>query len=88
MAIGPGIGTDDETRATVMRLFYEIAQPMVIDADALNCLAAGEWSGNPGTVRVLTPHPGEMSRLTDISIADIQADRIAAARSLSPQRET
>jgi ADP-dependent NAD(P)H-hydrate dehydratase / NAD(P)H-hydrate epimerase len=86
VAIGPGIGTDNETRATVMRLFYELPQPMVIDADALNCLAAGEWSGNPGTVRVLTPHPGEMSRLTDMSIADIQADRIAAARSLSTAR--
>ena len=87
VAIGPGIGTDDETRATVMRLFYEIPQPMVIDADALNCLAAGEWSGNPGTLRVLTPHPGEMSRLTGISIADIQADRITAARSLSTSRK-
>ncbi len=86
VAIGPGIGTDDETRATVMRLFYDIPQPMVIDADALNCLAAGEWSGNPGTLRVLTPHPGEMSRLTGVSIADIQADRIPAARSLSTTR--
>jgi NAD(P)H-hydrate epimerase len=86
VAIGPGIGTDHETRATVMRLFYEIAQPMVIDADALNCLAAGEWSGNPGSVRVLTPHPGEMSRLTDISITDIQSDRIKAARSLATTR--
>jgi NAD(P)H-hydrate epimerase len=35
---------------------------------------------------VLTPHPGEMSRLTDISIADIQSDRIAAARSLATTR--
>jgi hydroxyethylthiazole kinase-like uncharacterized protein yjeF len=86
VAIGPGIGTDDETRATIMRLFYEIPQPMVIDADALNCLAAGEWSGAPGLVRVLTPHPGEMSRLTDVSIADIQSDRIAAARSLATAR--
>jgi NAD(P)H-hydrate epimerase len=86
VAIGPGIGTDDETRATVMRLFYEVPQPMVIDADALNCLAAGEWSGNPGSVRVLTPHPGEMSRLTDIPIADIQANRITAARTLATSR--
>jgi NAD(P)H-hydrate epimerase len=86
VAIGPGLGTDDETRATVMRLFYEIPHPMVIDADALNCLAAGDWSGNPGTVRVLTPHPGEMSRLAGISIAEIQSDRIAAARSLSTSR--
>ncbi len=86
VAIGPGIGTGDETRATVMRLFNEIPQPMVIDADALNCLAVGEWSGNPGSARVLTPHPGEMSRLTGLTIPAIQADRIAAARSLATDR--
>ena len=86
VAIGPGIGTGDETRATVMRLFNGIPQPMVIDADALNCLAASEWTGNPGTVRVLTPHPGEMSRLAGLSIAEVQANRIAVARSLATDR--
>ncbi|MGA2712368.1 MAG: NAD(P)H-hydrate dehydratase [Bryobacteraceae bacterium] len=86
VAIGPGIGTDDETRSTVMRLFNEIPQPMVIDADALNCLAAGDWSGQSGMLRVLTPHPGEMSRLTGLSIRDIQADRIAVARSFAGSR--
>ncbi len=85
-AIGPGIGTSDETRATVMRLFTEIPEPMVVDADALNCLAAGEWSGPAGRLRVLTPHPGEMSRLTGRGIPEIQADRIATARSLATGR--
>ncbi len=91
VAIGPGIGTDDETRATVMRLFNELRKPMVVDADALNCLAAGEWSGINGSgingmLRVLTPHPGEMSRLTGRSIADIQSDRIPAARAFATSR--
>lgn len=86
VAIGPGIGTDDETRATVVRLFNELREPMVVDADALNCLAAGEWSGTKGRLRILTPHPGEMSRLTGCSIAEIQADRIRAARSLATER--
>lgn len=86
VAIGPGIGTDDETRATVMRLFNELSEPMVVDADALNCLAAGEWSGAEGRLRVLTPHPGEMSRLTGRGIPEIQADRIPAARAFATSR--
>lgn len=86
VAIGPGIGADDETRRAVMRLFNELHEPMVIDADALNCLAGGEWSAAEGMLRVLTPHPGEMSRLLKKSIPEIQAARIESARSLATDR--
>jgi len=82
IAIGPGIGTHRETRDVVARLFGRAEQPMVIDADALNCLAESAWSESPA-LRVLTPHPGEMSRLTNSRIADIQADRISAARAFA-----
>jgi hydroxyethylthiazole kinase-like uncharacterized protein yjeF len=85
IAIGPGIGTDDETRDVVRRLVAEVPEPMVIDADALNCLADTEWSGKKA-LRVLTPHPGEMSRLTGRSIPEVQADRIASARSFAAER--
>jgi NAD(P)H-hydrate epimerase len=85
LAIGPGIGAEDETRQLVMRLFADIAKPMVVDADALNCLAGQNWkAGN--VLRVLTPHPGEMSRLAGHTIAEIQADRMAAARSFAIER--
>ena len=60
---------------------------MVVDADALNCLAGHDWKGGHA-LRVLTPHPGEMSRLTGQSIAEIQADRLAAARSFATARKT
>jgi ADP-dependent NAD(P)H-hydrate dehydratase / NAD(P)H-hydrate epimerase len=85
IAIGPGIGTDDQTREVVLRLFAEAVQPMVVDADALNCLVGSEWNGSRA-LRVLTPHPGEMSRLTGRTIAEVQADRIAAARSFAESR--
>jgi ADP-dependent NAD(P)H-hydrate dehydratase / NAD(P)H-hydrate epimerase len=85
IAIGPGIGTADETREVVQRLFAEAAGPMVVDADALNCLAGTAWRGDRG-LRVLTPHPGEMSRLTGCPIPEIQADRISSARSLAESR--
>jgi hydroxyethylthiazole kinase-like uncharacterized protein yjeF len=85
VAIGPGIGTEDETKRVVNRLFNELEKPMVIDADALNCLAGRDWKGTKA-LRVLTPHPGEMSRLNRQSIADIQGDRIAAARAFASER--
>jgi NAD(P)H-hydrate epimerase len=85
IAAGPGIGTDDETRNVVQRLFAESPKPLVVDADALNCIAGSDFSGKAG-LRVLTPHPGEMSRLTGRTVAEVQADRIASARSLATTR--
>jgi ADP-dependent NAD(P)H-hydrate dehydratase / NAD(P)H-hydrate epimerase len=86
IAIGPGIGTNDETREVVQRLFADARQPMVIDADALNCLAETAWEGGKA-LRVLTPHPGEMSRLTGSTIPEVQADRISSARSFAAKRK-
>ena len=86
IAIGPGIGTDAETRDVVLRLFAEAPVPMIIDADALNCLVGTAWEGTRA-LRVLTPHPGEMSRLSGSTIPDVQADRISAARSFAVSRK-
>ena len=86
-AIGPGIGTADETRDVVLRLFGELDKPMVIDADALNCLAGTGLASGGKRLRVLTPHPGEMSRLAGQSIPEIQADRIFAARAFATERK-
>jgi NAD(P)H-hydrate epimerase len=86
VAIGPGIGTSDETAQMVQRLFDHLDKPLVLDADALNCLAMRrEWRAD-GALRVLTPHPGEMSRLTGRTVGEIQADRIGAARAFSTGR--
>jgi NAD(P)H-hydrate epimerase len=84
-AIGPGIGTDEETREVVRTLFATLDKPMVIDADALNCLAGSDWKAS-GAPRILTPHPGEMSRLTGRGIPEVQADRIGIARELAEAR--
>jgi ADP-dependent NAD(P)H-hydrate dehydratase / NAD(P)H-hydrate epimerase len=84
-AIGPGIGTADETRDMVRTLFATLDKPMVVDADALNCLAGTEWK-KPPAPRILTPHPGEMSRLTGLTIPQVQADRIGVARAFATER--
>ena len=85
VAIGPGIGTGDATKEIVLSLFNTLEKPMAIDADALNCLAGKSWKAGEH-LRVLTPHPGEMSRLANRSISEIQADRIAAARAFAAER--
>ncbi|MEE8519111.1 MAG: NAD(P)H-hydrate dehydratase [Dehalococcoidia bacterium] len=83
--IGPGLGNVDSVRRFLHALLLgdsEAGVPMVIDADALNGLAAtyGWWEHlAPGAV--LTPHPGEMSRLVDRPVQEVQEDRIEAAAS-------
>ena len=84
IAIGPGMGNHPETVQVVQRIVNEWEQPMVVDADALNALGGVEFRARGP--RVLTPHPGEMSRLTKKAIAEIQADRIAIARSFAQER--
>lgn len=81
LAIGPGLGTASETVQLAQRLYKEADVPAVVDADALNALA-----GNlPRTdkTRILTPHPGEMSRLCGKSTKDVQANRLEVARELA-----
>jgi len=81
VALGPGIGTHPSTVKLVHALVRGLARPLVIDADGLNALA-GEVAvlAEAHAPRILTPHPGEMSRLTGKPTADIQADREATAR--------
>ncbi len=72
IAMGPGLGRGPDPGELALDL------PMVLDADALTAQAAS--SPAPGRTRILTPHPGEMSRLTGKSTAEIQKDRVGAAR--------
>ena len=67
----------------MLELLSTCELPMVLDADALNAvteLAALRKVPVAGAARVLTPHPGELSRLLDIDVAAIQGDRVAAVR--------
>jgi NAD(P)H-hydrate epimerase len=79
LAIGPGLGTDDWTVSLVRDAVHNAKQVMVIDADALYVLAGYELKCG-GRYRVLTPHPGEMSRLRNISIEQVQNNRLETAQ--------
>lgn len=84
LIIGPGLGQAPGTTAVVRGLLSlpEVGGiPVVIDADALNALA--RWRGWEREIRakgVLTPHPGELSRMTGESVPDLQGERLEAAR--------
>ena len=76
LVVGPGIGTADETAELIEKLYCEIEAPMLVDADGLNILASDTslLQKAPGQ-RILTPHPGEMSRLTGVPTSDILKNR-------------
>ncbi|MEK7616973.1 MAG: NAD(P)H-hydrate dehydratase [Patescibacteria group bacterium] len=75
LLIGPGLGQKDKARELVHN-FMMYPHKMVIDGDGLNLLSKEEnWWNKIGRDVVLTPHPGEMSRLTGFSIEKIQQDR-------------
>lgn len=79
--IGPGLGRDSSTWRLVLDLALHARCPLVIDADGLNALAdSPRAKGKLGKGRVLTPHPGELARLTGRTTEAIAGDRTAAAR--------
>ena len=83
LAIGPGLGQAPETVQFLTALLEATRQPAVLDADALNILAAKpELLAKLARERtlVLTPHPGEMARLTGLTTAMVQANRLPIAR--------
>ena len=84
--IGPGLGQDPRTQELVGRLVEATDHAAVIDADGLNALAADRSRlRHLRADHVLTPHPGEMGRLLDQSIPEVQRDRDETARRAAAQ---
>ena len=80
LAIGPGISTDPETVQLLREVLPAVQIPMVLDADAVNCLALdGGLELLKNSEVILTPHPKEMSRISGLSTQKIQANRIETA---------
>jgi NAD(P)H-hydrate epimerase len=81
VVIGPGLSLADETQELVRKLAAGIDKPLLIDGDGITALA-----GHPEIIRsrraptILTPHPGEMSRLTGKSVTEIEKRRIPILR--------
>lgn len=94
LAIGPGLGTDGDAPQLAIGLLMLSRLPAVADADALNAIAA-QREYHPDLLRklaegrtlVITPHPGEMSRLTGLKVAEIQASRLEVAREFAAKNQ-
>jgi NAD(P)H-hydrate epimerase len=82
IVVGPGLGRSPSTQAFVHALVEQAAVPIVIDADALTAFAgsADRLVAREEQDLIITPHPGEMARLTGLSIEEVQTHRIAVAR--------
>ncbi|MDD5656094.1 MAG: NAD(P)H-hydrate dehydratase [Elusimicrobia bacterium] len=89
MALGPGLSREPDTAKFVVLALSSLPLPAVVDADALNNLAAQDHAGvrqllsGRGQPCVFTPHPGEMARCLALSVKQVAADRAGCAERLS-----
>lgn len=85
--LGCGLGVDEDICAIIEDILLTVDLPLIIDADGINAISLNKNILKKAKSQniILTPHPGEMSRLTGKSIGAIQADRIAIARSFAKE---
>jgi ADP-dependent NAD(P)H-hydrate dehydratase len=86
-AVGPGLGQTEGVAELVSQLYRDVPRAMVVDADGLNALAATlkrnpQALNNPAGPRILTPHPGEFTRLTGVVASGSPSERAEAAAKL------
>lgn len=88
VGMGPGLTTDRHTIQFVHRLVRDADTPLVIDADALNAFAGNvkKLTNKHGRPLVLTPHPGEFSRLTGRSTSEVLAEKVKISRHFAGQQ--
>jgi hydroxyethylthiazole kinase-like uncharacterized protein yjeF len=84
VVFGPGLGHGVDTGRLLAAFLEELEVACVIDADGLNALEGHhELLQKAKGELLLTPHPGEMSRLLGVTVAEVQRDRVSAARLLA-----
>jgi NAD(P)H-hydrate epimerase len=85
IAIGPGLGSGERSQALVFALLERSDVPLILDADALNVCQddPSRLQGREGLDVIITPHPGEMARLTGLSVEEVQLNRLEVARNFA-----
>jgi hydroxyethylthiazole kinase-like uncharacterized protein yjeF len=88
IVLGPGLGRGPSTSAFVHAVVERAGVPVIVDADALFAFAgdADRLQGREDVPIVITPHPGEMARLLDVGVDDVQANRLQVARDFATTR--
>jgi ADP-dependent NAD(P)H-hydrate dehydratase / NAD(P)H-hydrate epimerase len=81
LVLGPGMTTHPSTKSLIWELVRRSPVPVILDADGINAFAppAKLVQNEAGQPVILTPHPGEMARLTGSKISEVQKDRIQTA---------
>lgn len=87
IAIGPGLSRSTGLSTLVEGLLQSLGKPIVLDADGLNAITDSTASLKSSSPRILTPHPGEMARLTKCTVPEVQANRQDAARRFAAEHE-
>ncbi len=89
VALGPGLSTHPETMEFTQRVVQEVTGvPLVVDADGLNAFAkVPDLLQGDGRKLILTPHPGEMARLTGLTTNEVQARRVDVARQFAAEHK-
>jgi len=85
LAIGPGLGTNYEVVAIINQLLTDLDKTIILDADGINNIDNLKLLKERTNPTILTPHPGEMSRLIDQPIEEIEANRIKVARDFASE---
>ena len=87
LAIGPGLSTNTETQQFIRAILETTSLPVVLDADGLNAFAgrAAELGTRKAELLAITPHPGEMARLLESTVRDVQAKRLEVALDAAEQ---
>ena len=89
LLVGCGLGQAPDTQSLVGDLLCSQAlaglKGVVVDADGLNAIAGADWTGHAAPNLVLTPHPGEMARLTGSDVATVQGSRLKTAQDSATQ---
>ncbi|MDP8265118.1 MAG: NAD(P)H-hydrate dehydratase [Candidatus Aceula lacicola] len=84
IALGPGLSQNKQTKNFVLEIISSVRNPIVIDADALNALSENiSTLATRGGIRILTPHPGEMSRLTGKTKTYIESHRESVVKTFA-----
>jgi hydroxyethylthiazole kinase-like uncharacterized protein yjeF len=88
VAVGPGLSTEGDAPMFARQMVEKTTLPVVVDADALNAFEGRErLLDGSKRVMVLTPHPGEMARLTEMTVKQVEADRAGLAQRFATQHK-
>ncbi len=87
VALGPGVGRDADVQKLVREFALRCGAPLVIDADGLFPFAKAALGALKArkAATILTPHPGEAARLLGVTAAEINRDRVGAARQIAAE---